>query len=256
MADNTKECVSLACGLCSEYYTDPLMLPCLHSFCKKCLIKVKEEQGREESLKCPTCDDTVPLPSHGKIESLTQNLWLAHKVMEASVKEKISGKESIPCNQCDDAAIAFCCSCCSFLCDFCKKGHKRIKKTAQHELIELGGKKVFEGGLPSLSRQPVYCTRHEDEKLKFYCRECEKLACRDCILVTHKDHKYHDYVEEGDAAREALKQIGAKCNEAKLSGTFAESITNGEKMLQQIEARKEEVIRKRLRKHLKHFKLL
>ena len=240
MADNTEECVPLVCGLCSEYYTDPLMLPCLHSFCKKCLIKVKEEQGIEESLKCPTCDDTVPLPSRGKIESLTQNLWLAHKVMEASVKEKISGKESIPCNQCDDAAVAFCCSCCSFLCDFCKKGHKRIKKTAQHELIELGGKKVFEGGLPSLSRQPVYCTRHEDEKLKFYCRDCEKLACRDCILVTHKDHKYHDYVEEGDAAREALKQIGAKCNEAKLSGTFAESIANEEKMLQQIEARKEE----------------
>ena len=241
-ANNKVNTEELVCGLCSEYYTDPLMLPCLHSFCKKCLTKFKEEQGREESLKCPTCDDdTVPLPSHGKIESLTQNLWLAHKVMEASIKEKMSGKESIPCNQCDDAAVAFCCSCCSFLCDFCKKGHKRIKKTAQHELIELGGKKVFEGGLPSLSHQPVYCTRHEDEKLKFYCRECEKLACRDCILVIHKDHKYHDYVEEGDAAREALKQIGAKCNETKLSGTFAESIANGEKMLQQIEARKEEV---------------
>ena len=240
---NTEECVPLACGLCSEYYTDPLMLPCLHSFCKKCLIKVKEEQGREESLKCPTCDDTVPLPSHGKIESLTQNLWLAHKVMEASMKEKISGKESIPCEQCtsrDDAAVVFCCSCCSFLCNFCKESHKRMKKTYQHELIELGGKKVFEGNSPNIGRKSVYCTRHKEE-FKFYCRDCEKLACRDCILVTHKDHKYHDYAEEGDAAREALKQIGAKCNEAKLSGTFAKSIANGEKMLQQIEARKEEV---------------
>ena len=240
-ANNKVNTEELACGLCSEYYTDPLMLPCLHSFCKKCLIKVKEEQGREESLKCPTCDDTVPLPS-GKIESdLTQNLWLAHKVMKAFVKEKISGKESIPCNQCDDAAVAFCCSCCSFLCDFCKKGHKRIKKTTQHELIELGGKKVFEGGLPNLSRQPVYCTHHEDEKLKFYCQDCETLICRDCIIITHKDHKYHDYVEEGDAAREALKQIGATCNEAKLLGTFAKSIANGEKMMQQIDTRKEEV---------------
>ena len=159
------------------------------------------------------------------------------------MKEKMSGKESIPCEQCtsrDDAAVAFCCSCCSFLCNFCKESHKRMKKTYQHELIDLGGKKVFEGGSPNIGHQSVYCTRHKEE-LKFYCRECEKLACRDCILVTHKDHKYHDYVEEGDTAREALKQIGAKCNEANLSGTFAESIANGEKMLQQIEARKEEV---------------
>ena len=243
-ANNKVNTEELVCGLCSEYYTDPLMLPCLHSFCKKCLMKVKEEQGREESLKCPTCDDTVPLPSHGKIESLTQNLWLAHKVMEASMKEKISGKESIPCEQCtsrDDAAVTFCCSCCSFLCNFCKESHKRMKKTYQHELIELGGKKVFEGASPNIGHQSVYCTHHEDEKLKFYCRDCETLICRDCIVITHKDHKCNECVKEGDAAREALKQIGAKCNEAKLSGTFAESIANGEKMLQQIEARKEEV---------------
>ena len=246
MADNTEECVPLVCGLCSEYYTDPLMLPCLHSFCKKCLIKVKEEQGREESLKCPTCDDTVPLPSHGKIESLTQNLWLSHKVMEASMKEKISGKESIPCEQCtsrDDAAVAFCCSCCSFLCNFCKESHKRMKKTYQHELIELGGKKASEGNSLHIGHQSVYCTRtdHEEEKLKFYCKDCETLICRDCTIVIHQGHKYTECVKEGDAAREVLKQIGAKCNEAKLSGTFAESIANGEKMLQKIDARKEEV---------------
>ena len=246
-ANNKVNTEELVCGLCSEYYTDPLMLPCLHSFCKKCLTKFKEEQGREESLKCPTCDDdTVPLPSHGKIESLTQNLWLAHKVMEASVKEKISGKESIPCEQCtsrDDAAVVFCCSCCSFLCNFCKESHKRMKKTYQHELIELGGKKVSEGGSLNIGHQSVYCTHtdHEEEKVKFYCQDCETLICRDCTIVIHQGHKYTECVKEGDAAREALKQIGAKCNEAKLSGTFAASIANGEKMLQQIDARKEEV---------------
>uniref|UniRef100_A0A1X7SVR8 RING-type domain-containing protein n=1 Tax=Amphimedon queenslandica TaxID=400682 RepID=A0A1X7SVR8_AMPQE len=236
MADNKveiQECpIPLVCGLCSEYYTDPLMLPCLHSFCMKCLEKVKEEQGREEkSLKCPTCDANAPLPS-GKVNGLTQNLWLAHKVLEATVREKITSKDSIPCDQCtsssDDAAVAFCCSCCLFLCDFCKKGHKRMKKTVHHELIELGGKRV-EGGSSFVSRQPTPCADHDYEIVRFFCQDCEMLVCRDCFIVTHKDHTRIEYTKVGEAAREALKESAAKCNEAKVPGTFTESIANGEK---------------------------
>ena len=233
--------IPLVCELCSEYYTDPLMLPCLHSFCMKCLVKIKEEQGREESLKCPTCDANVPLPS-GKVKGLTQNLWLAHKVLEASVREKISSKESILCVQCTSSrdAVAFCCSCCLFLCGFCKNAHKEMRKTMSHELIELGGKKV-EGVLPVVSRQPTYCAVHDDEKIKFFCQDCEMLVCRDCITVNHKDHERIECTEEGKAACKALKESAAKCNEAQVPGTFTESIANGEKMLQQIDTRKEEI---------------
>ena len=67
MATNIKtEPISLNCELCSEMFTDPLMLPCLHSFCKKCLIKVADEQGASDGhLKCPTCDTSVSIPSEG-----------------------------------------------------------------------------------------------------------------------------------------------------------------------------------------------
>ena len=247
MANNKVEfqesAIPLVCELCSEYYTDPLMLLCLHSFCMKCLVKVREEQGREESLKCPTCDANVPLPL-GKVKGLTQNLWLAHKVLEASVREKISSNDSIPCDQCtassDDDAVAFCCSCCLFLCDFCKKGHKRMKKTVHHELIELGGKRV-EGGSSFVSRQPTSCADHDYETVRFFCQDCEMLVCRDCFIVTHKDHERIEFTKVGDAAREALKESAAKCNEAQVPGTFTESIANGEKMLQQIDTRKEEI---------------
>ena len=82
----------MTCAVCSEYYTDPLMLPCLHSFCKKCIIKPKEKEGSPDtSLKCPTCDTIIPLPD-SKFEDLTQNLWLAQQVREASIKNKMSKK--------------------------------------------------------------------------------------------------------------------------------------------------------------------
>ena len=35
-----------------------------------------------------------------------------------------------------------------------------------------------------------HCPEHEDELLKLYCKTCKKVICRDCVLVTHKEHEY------------------------------------------------------------------
>uniref|UniRef100_A0A1X7TA61 B box-type domain-containing protein n=1 Tax=Amphimedon queenslandica TaxID=400682 RepID=A0A1X7TA61_AMPQE len=149
MAENTSPAIiTMTCEVCSEYYTDPLMFPCLHSFCKKCLIKDKEKQGSADtSLKCLTCDTSVNLPD-GKIEGLTQNLWFEHKSKEASIKKKIVSKETILCDKCDDssdAAVVYCCDCGLFLCDYCKKGHKRNKKEANHNARRNSVEKQLDG---------------------------------------------------------------------------------------------------------------
>ncbi|XP_011407584.2 PREDICTED: E3 ubiquitin-protein ligase TRIM71-like [Amphimedon queenslandica] len=239
MAENTSPAITMTCEVCSEYYTDPLMLPCLHSFCKKCLIKAKEKQGSADtSLKCPTCDTSVKL-LHGKIEGLTQNLWFEHKSKEALIKKKIVGKEAILCDKCDDssdAAVMYCCDCGQFLCDYCKKGHKRNKKEASHKLIDLETKESIE--LPAINYEAVYCARHP-EKLTYYCNDCNKLVCQICLNIHHKSHNYNYYLDEGDTAREALKQSVASCDE--VIPPVTEAIANGEKMLEQIARRKEEV---------------
>ncbi|XP_011407241.2 PREDICTED: tripartite motif-containing protein 2-like [Amphimedon queenslandica] len=185
MAENTSPAITMTCEVCSEYYTDPLVLPCLHSFCKKCLIKAKEKQGSADtSLKCPTCDTSVNLPD-GKIEGLTQNLWFEHKSKEASIKKKIHSREPILCGKCrvkdsSDAAVVYCCDCGKFLCEYCKNGHKRNPEKADHELIDLG-----------------------------------------------------------EAARKALKESVTSCDG--VIPPVTEAIANGEKMLEQIATRKEEV---------------
>ncbi|XP_011408481.1 PREDICTED: tripartite motif-containing protein 3-like [Amphimedon queenslandica] len=79
------------------------------------------------------------------------------------------------------------------------------------------------------------------KSLGFFCQDCEMLVCRDCFIVTHKDHTRIEYTKVGEAARESLKESAAKCNEAKVPGTFTDSIANGEKMLRQIDTRKEEI---------------
>uniref|UniRef100_A0A1X7UHB1 RING-type domain-containing protein n=1 Tax=Amphimedon queenslandica TaxID=400682 RepID=A0A1X7UHB1_AMPQE len=242
MAENTSPAITMTCEVCSEYYTDPLMLPCLHSFCKKCLIKAKEKQGSADtSLKCPTCDTSVNLPD-GNIEGLTQNLWLAQQVREASVKDKMSKKESTLCEQCsDDTAVTFCCECWLFLCDFCKTAHKRIKTTSQHKLVDMGKESAIEE-LPVTAQQPVYCPRHPRSELLYYCNDCEVMTCLNCLPTKHKDHAYDDYIDVGETARKALKESVASCDG--VIPPVTEAIANGKKMLEQIATHKEEVSKK------------
>ena len=46
-----------------------------------------------------------------------------------------------------------------------------------------------EGGAKQLERKR-YCSDHEGEELKLYCRTCQEVICRDCTIVTHKQHDY------------------------------------------------------------------
>ncbi|XP_019850417.1 PREDICTED: E3 ubiquitin-protein ligase TRIM71-like [Amphimedon queenslandica] len=244
MAENKNSIsVSVTCVVCSEYYTDPLMLPCLHSFCKKCILKAKEKQGGAgPSLKCPSCDTGIDLPD-GKIEGLTQNLWFEHESKEASIKKKICSNEAIWCGKCSandssDAAIVYCHDCGQFLCDHCKKIHSRNKKEANHKLINLQAKESIE--LPAMKHEEGYCMRHTDQKLIYYCNNCEKLVCPNCLPIHHNSHmdKIEDYIDLGETARKALRQSVASCDE--VVPPVTEAIANGEKMLQQIAKSKED----------------
>ncbi|KAI0221542.1 hypothetical protein LSAT2_027143, partial [Lamellibrachia satsuma] len=54
----------LSCTLCLNRFDDPKVLPCLHTFCRRCL----EEQLRRDRTKrllCPTCKQEAPLSDSG-----------------------------------------------------------------------------------------------------------------------------------------------------------------------------------------------
>ena len=75
MASN--ENVSPCCPLCSKLYKEPLILQCLHSFCKKCLQKYVDKEGiADRKVKCP-CGVHSKLPSDG-IAGFPQTLRLNH----------------------------------------------------------------------------------------------------------------------------------------------------------------------------------
>ena len=59
MAWNTSSSIEemIKCGICYETFDDPRRLPCSHTYCRKCLIKLAPDtQGR---LACPLRDNTT-----------------------------------------------------------------------------------------------------------------------------------------------------------------------------------------------------
>ena len=62
--------------------------------------------------------------------------------------------------------------------------HKRLKTFRGHNVVPIS--QVSAAALC----QTQYCGLHKGESLKLYCETCEKLVCRDCTLVDHREHSY------------------------------------------------------------------
>ena len=240
MSSNTP--TSATCGLCSELYTDPRMLQCLHSFCSKCLKKILEEQISRTSLKCPTCKKPTTVPK-GSVTALSKDLRKSYEAEVAQIASKMQSKEEISCDQCIDPssgpAVSFCVNCCDFLCKACAKHHKTWRKTLNHELQPVGsskqGSNVVTKPLGNIPHKPINCQLHEDETLKFYCETCGTLICRDCMAIEHAGHKYDRIEKVAEKEKVHLVSLLRNADHAKVK--LYGAITKGSKVVQQVQAK-------------------
>jgi predicted nuclease with TOPRIM domain len=54
--------------------------------------------------------------------------------------------------------------------------------------------------VPLVEKVQSFCPDHPDEKFTYWCKKCEILVCRDCLLF---QHKFHTFSSLKDAAAEA-----------------------------------------------------
>ena len=55
----------ITCPICQEHYTEPKVLPCLHCYCKKCILKLALRTQSGKSFQCPECRCKATLPEGG-----------------------------------------------------------------------------------------------------------------------------------------------------------------------------------------------
>uniref|UniRef100_A0A4W3JNW2 B box-type domain-containing protein n=1 Tax=Callorhinchus milii TaxID=7868 RepID=A0A4W3JNW2_CALMI len=120
----------------------------------------------------------------------------------------------VVCTSCEDNAMAssFCVECVEWLCDACVEAHQRVKFTKDHTMSAknpglLDGKTACE--------RPVFCSIHKQEPLKLFCETCDTLTCRDCQLLTHKDHRYQFLEEAIQNHKMTLENLVTRLTEKK-----------------------------------------
>ncbi len=63
----------ITCSICQENYTEPKVLPCLHYFCKHCILELVRRAGTRKPFACPECRSLSTLPDGG-IEQLSLSI--------------------------------------------------------------------------------------------------------------------------------------------------------------------------------------
>jgi len=53
------------CPICTEVFTDPRVLPCIHTFCLKCLLNYGKDTQSGDSMACPMCRKEFTVPDDG-----------------------------------------------------------------------------------------------------------------------------------------------------------------------------------------------
>ena len=247
MANRTheKEClVEVRCGICGDVYSDPVMTPCLHSFCKSCIAKQLEEKGTSSngSFRCPTCSVVSLLPDGG-VKDFPSNLWLAHQATAAVYQQKIESGGHISCDRCrrsSGPAAVYCSNCCRFMCLACEDDHKWTLDTDRHELVSIGQKRHRDtvDFAAKFARRAAMCPTHVREEMRYYCIDCNSLVCCNCVVMEHSAHEC-SYLSE-EVGNKQKEELGESVKELESTLTTLEAaIESVEKEKQEVDHSKE-----------------
>ena len=200
----------LTCPVCLDLYTNPKTLPCLHSFCEACIERFPQDKEDETYyLSCPTCRHRTELPGGGAgafpVAFYINNLKDAHSLLK-----KVSDPQQVTCDNCTTAnATGYCKECNQFLCTECIGTHKKWAPIAHHQIASLDEVTASVSStqlLPAKQEPTLTCSvPSHDEPLKYYCDTCDESICRDCAVLTHKDHKYNLMAESYTKHRQELE---------------------------------------------------
>ena len=143
MATNTVEC-----QICLEGLNDPRLLPCIHSFCLKCLEDYCRGKLPGDDVPCPMCRNQFQIPKKGV----------------ADLPVRTHTKDPGP-------------------------------------------------STTAVRGQQGYCERHEAERMKMYCLDCNITVCATCCFETHNTHKCERIETVLELTEKALTQLSRSIDE-------------------------------------------
>ncbi|CAH1722463.1 brain tumor protein [Aphis gossypii] len=203
------------CQLCHEIFSNPRVLPCLHTFCHACL---ENNQDQPEKITCPNCHQECILTNRG-ISGLLPDFTVNGSI-EVN-PDKFAGVCK-GCKNLNTNVVAYCYDCQQTLCANCMMAHQFMNCFEDHRLHGL----TFENGddtknafIPTtVGDRVVFCSRHKNESLKYFCRTCNVPVCKECTLSDHQ-FSMHDVEHLSDIGVKLLDILNGTVQESKVKAT-------------------------------------
>ncbi|XP_018917583.1 RING finger protein 207 isoform X2 [Bemisia tabaci] len=159
----------LLCSICNDYYTEPCILDCYHSYCARCL------RGRiiDNKISCPICGQSTALKDHAILPP--------HDILMRNLVE-LANSENPPCANCDKrdkTSMYFCITCGQALCTRCRENTHRAKMFSAHEILHM-------------SQYPrdnfKRCSKHGEQFVMFSTTQ-RNMMCITCFRETPQESR-------------------------------------------------------------------
>ena len=228
----------ITCAVCHGFYQKAKLLPCNHYYCSTCIEKMAA-RSRGGPFDCPECRKETSLPAGG-VAGL-QPAFFVERIKDLHGKmARAEGKVEALCEQCaGEKSVAFCRQCAEFICAGCVQSHKTLKVFAGHVVASLEDLK--KGGVKNipLKESPAAACADHGEPMILFCFDCERLICRDCTIIEHKEHNFEFVKKCAPEDRRRLRESLAPLQEVRADMAGAEKRVVSEEA--KVERQREEV---------------
>ncbi|XP_063289015.1 E3 ubiquitin-protein ligase TRIM39-like [Pelobates fuscus] len=180
----------LTCSICTDIYTDPVTLPCGHSYCRVCITRTWDNQEDRE-YSCPECRRRF------RVRPNLQGALRLRNIVESFLSIHPEQEEvGISCTYCIHSSVPAAKTCLLCEASLCE-AHLRVhSQSAEHVLTE-----------PTTSLGNRKCSVHK-EILKYYCSEDAACICASCrVDGEHRGHQVETLNEASEKKKEKLRNI-------------------------------------------------
>ncbi|KAL3887968.1 hypothetical protein ACJMK2_000353 [Sinanodonta woodiana] len=183
------------CSICLCDFKIPRQLPCMHTFCEKCLqdyISSREETVKIlNKIECPICRQAVSPEGKGKSSTILASMCPINVIFQSILNDDAIVKVDRSCDSCHSAgklrsAQDFCVECDEGMCETCSDVHRNQKMSRNHVILSMDELTSNPENVMKIAKG-FGCPEHEGEAKIFYCRDHKIACCSKCCIVSHRN---------------------------------------------------------------------